>query len=337
MLGCALLLLSCQRDGAPEAERQAPVSGKRWRISVIALANEHWLQEAEAGLRAGLQQETLIAGRDYDIDVLAAADAGGLDALITRALDAGTDLFVTLSTAALQAAMRKAGDRPVVFADLGDPEAAGLSRPSVWRTWFGGCSADQRPNVTGAYAADGAESLMAVLRLCLDSPGRIGTFFVPGESDSVLYKNKLVEVAKKLGVEVDAVAVANPSELAAAAGTLVGKVTAVVLLGDTVTDRAVADVVRVAQEAKRPVFSLVAAHARAGALVALARDVHGGARRAGGMAARIIGGRRASAIAFEMVGAPRLLVNADAAGTIEMGLPLSLLRRADEVIAEEGE
>ncbi len=304
---------------------------------MIALTNSSWLQEAEAGLHEGLREGTLLVGRDYDVEVLAAPEAARVEELVSRALDTGTDVFVTLSSPALQATMRQAGARPVVFADLADPEMAGLKRPSAWRTWFGGCSAEGHPNVTGAYAADGVESLVGVVRQCLESPGRIGTFFVPGEPESVWYKNKLVESAKKLGLEVDALAVADPREVARAASTLTRTVAAVVLLGDTVTDRAVADVVRAARQAKVPVFSLVTAHARGGALAAVARDVHASGKRAGRMAARILGGRRPSAMAFDRVANARLLVNVDAAGPIDMGLPLGLLQRADEVIAEEGE
>jgi ABC-type uncharacterized transport system substrate-binding protein len=68
--------------------------------------------------------------------------------------------------------------------------------------------------------------------------------------------------------------------------------------------------------------------------VTLARDERGAAVAAGRRAAALVRGAGPAGERFERVTAARLILNAQAAERVGVGLPLSLVERADEVIGD---
>jgi putative ABC transport system substrate-binding protein len=124
-------------------------------------------------------------------------------------------------------------------------------------------------------------------------------------------------------------------EVAAAVGKLCDKhVVALVALGDAQTDGAFAALAEAAHRCRVPVIGVAREHAVDGAVFAMARDNAGAARAAGAMVARLAHGARVRDIDVQEVPMGGLIVNTDAADQLDIGIPLALVKRADEVLEE---
>jgi ABC-type uncharacterized transport system substrate-binding protein len=96
------------------AQRSPPA--KRWRVDVLEYVKMAEVEDAERGIHAGLEAAGLVADRDYTIRLRSAqGDMPTLNTLVDAAVSEGTDLLMPLSTPALQAAVYRARDVPIVF------------------------------------------------------------------------------------------------------------------------------------------------------------------------------------------------------------------------------
>jgi ABC-type uncharacterized transport system substrate-binding protein len=305
--------------------RPAP-SRKRWQLDVLEYVNMPEVEDAEHGIRAGLEAAGLIADRDYVIRIRnAQGDMPTLNTLVDAALGDGTDLLMPLSTPALQAALQRARDRPIVFTVIANPFLAGAGRSND----------DHLPNVTGIPTMGAYDEVIAVVRECLPAARRIGTLFVPAEVNSVFNKDQLAIAARKSGMELVVVPANTSAEVSDAALALASQtIEAIVQIGASLTTASFAAIGQAARRSRMPLFGFLSSNAREGAAVVVARDYFDGGREAGLVAARIMRGERPADIPFAPLQKTRLVVNANAARTGALALPPSLLRRADEVIEE---
>jgi ABC-type uncharacterized transport system substrate-binding protein len=282
------------------------------------------VEDAERGFRAGLGAAGLVEGRDYEIRVRnAQGDMPTLSAITDAAVSDGADLLMTLSTPTLQAALRRAGEVPIVFTFVADAVAAGA-----------GQSLDNHlPNVTGVPTMGAYEELIEVVRQCLPGARRIGTLFVPAEVNSVYNKEQLEGVARRHGFELVAVAANTSAEVSDAALSLLAQnIDALCQVAGNLTTAAFASLAQPAQRARVPVFGFLSSDARNGAAVVAARDYFDGGRDAGLIAARIMRGERPATIPFQPLRTTRILVNLKAARAVGLAIPPPLLQRATEVI-----
>src|SRR5262249_60805766 len=116
-----------------------------WRTGKMGLAGyseSPLLEEVLEGLRRGLEESGLVEGRDYTTTYRnAQGDIATLNAVLDELNGNETELVFTVSTPTLQAALRKLDRKPLVFAGVLDPIAAGAGKSD----------SDHRPRVTGAY------------------------------------------------------------------------------------------------------------------------------------------------------------------------------------------
>jgi hypothetical protein len=133
------------RREATAASTAKPVAGplsKRWRLHLVQLNDTLDVEEAERGVRKGLEDAGLVEGRDYETMVRnAQGDMATVSGLIDAALTDRADLIITFSTPTLQAALQRAKSVPVVFNYVADAVAAGA----------GTSDTSHLPNVTGVY------------------------------------------------------------------------------------------------------------------------------------------------------------------------------------------
>src|SRR5262245_24725470 len=175
-------------------KREADVGrGKKWRLAFIQYIQSPEVDEAEAGVRAGLKESGLVEGEDYEITVRnASGDMATMLALIDAAMQDRADMLVTFSTPTLQAAINKTSRVPVVFTFVTDPGAAGAGRSYV----------DHRANVTGVYTHAPCDAILDCVREFIPGVQRVGTLTVPAEVNSVYSHQLLLAAAKKRDIEV---------------------------------------------------------------------------------------------------------------------------------------
>jgi ABC-type uncharacterized transport system substrate-binding protein len=303
----------------------APLA-KTWKVDILEYVNVADSEDAERGMRAGLQASGLVEGRDYVIRLRnAQGDMPTLSALVDAAQSAGTDLLMTLSTPTLQAALQRARGVPIVFTFVANAVVAGAGRSNE----------DHLPNVTGIPTRSAYEQLIASVRELLPNAHRIGTLFVPAEVNSVFNKDQLATAARAAGLELVATPVNTSTEISDAALALCNQnLDAVTQVAGNLTTAAFASITQAAQRARIPVFGSLSGNARDGAAVVVARDYFDGGREAGLMAARIMRGERPATIPFQPLTKTKVIVNLDAARAAGLTIPPAFRQRADEVIGQ---
>jgi ABC-type uncharacterized transport system substrate-binding protein len=124
---------------SPAPEARGP--SRTWKVGLAAYSESTILDETIKGFRQGLK-EGLVQGQDYTTTYRnAQGDIATLNTLFDELNGNETDLVVSFSTPALQAALREVDRKPVVFAVVLDPFAAGAGKTD----------SNHRPDVTGVY------------------------------------------------------------------------------------------------------------------------------------------------------------------------------------------
>ena len=185
------------------------------------------------------------------------------------------------------------------------------------------------------YLGAAYEEFLAIVRESFPFVRTMGTLFVPSEVNSVFQKDVLVEAARKVGIEVVAVAASTSAEVPDAALSLCSRrIDALSQIPGNLTASAFPSIAQAARRAKLPVFAFQSSQARAGAAVVLARDYGDGGRESGLLAARVMRGESPATIPFQLVSRTKLIVNLEAARGAGLTLPPALVKRAEEVIGQ---
>ena len=320
----AAVLLASDLRSRRSAGKAARTTERLWNVNLLAYIDVVDVEDAERGIRDGLHEAGLREGENLRITVRnAQGDMATLSALVDAAVTDRADLVMTLSTPTLQAALRRASDRPIVFTFVADAVAAGA----------GASNEEHLPNVTGVTTVSAYPELVAVALECLPGARRIGTLFVPAEVNSVVNRERLAEEAAKRGIEVVALPINTIGEISDAADALASlPIDAIVQVGSNLTTAGFAAIARSARRERVPLFGALSSDADNGAAVVVARDYYDGGVRAGHLAARVLRGEAPGEIPFEPLRTSKVLVNPSAARAMGLAIPKSIVARASRVI-----
>lgn len=312
---------------AGETESVAAIPLARpWKIEIIEYITTPETEEGEKGIFAGLRESGLRQGSDYEVKVRnAQGDMATVNTLIDAAVTENAELLITVTTPALQAALSRGGNLPIVFAVVSDGVAAGAGRTLE----------DHRPNVTGIQFEGAYPEMLALIRRFFPAIRTLGMLVVPSEVNMVREKERLVQAAKETGTEIITVPVTSSAEIADAALSLTNRqVDAIFQLPGNLVSAGFASVVEAARKARLPIFAFQSRQARDGAVLALARDYFDSAREAGLVAARVVRGENPATIPFRVYNKNKLMVNVKAARDINLVIPPELVKSAQEVIGQ---
>lgn len=301
----------------------APLA-KKWRIALIQYNQVADVEESQAGLLAGLRDQGLVEGRDYEISVRnAQGDMATVSALVDAAISDRADMLVTFSTPTLQAALQRAHGVPIVFTYVSSAVAAGAGRSDT----------DHLPNVTGVYMLAAYDDMLALIRRSMPSVKSVGTLFVPAEVNSVFNRDQLDVATRKAGLTLINVPANTSSDVADASLALTARRPDVICqIPGNLTASGFPTLEQAAERAKLPIFAFQTVQAHGGAVVAIARDYGDAGRQSALLAVRVMRGERPATIPFQSVGKTRLIVNPGAARRIGLTLPPDLVASADEVV-----
>ncbi len=310
-----------EKAGAPSAGPQTATLPKKWRIYLVKLVNNPAIDNTEQGVRKGLDESGLVEGRDYALKVgNAQGDLPTLSTLIDAALTEQADMVYTLTTPALQAAMQKVRDRPLLFALALDPLMIGDR----------GTHEKHRGNIAGVYNSSPFGEMMQILRACLPKARVIGTLYAPSESNSVNFRDELEKAARGAGLRLVAVPSNSPSEVADAAIALTQRgIDALCQIDDNLNGAAFPSIVMAARQARLPVFGFSSGQAAQGAAVVLASDHFDEGRESALIAARVMRGESPASFPYRGISKTRLVVNRQAAETVGLRIPESVARRSE--------
>ncbi len=304
---------------------------KPWKISLLQQVDTPAVEESRTGILAGLAAAGLREGRDYSLAIRnAQGDLSLLPGLVDAGLAAGADMFITITTPALQTVLKlqdKIGPRPVIFALSLDPLLIGDS----------GSHTNHRANVTGVFDRSPFEDMLQILRAVMPSARRIGTLYAPAEINSVVFRDELARVAAGAGLELTATPVSAAGEAADAAAALAQqKIDAICQINDNLNNAAFPALAAAARRARLPVFAFSSGLADMGAALTLANDHAAGGQEAAALAARVMRGQSPASLPYRPVQRKRLTINLDAAAAAGLTIPTAIIRRADRVIGAAG-
>jgi ABC-type uncharacterized transport system substrate-binding protein len=305
---------------APEARGPS----RTWKVGLAAYSESTVLDEAIGGFRRGLKEGGLVEGQDYTTTYRnAQGDIATLNALFDELSGDETDLVVSFSTPALQAALRKVDRKPVVFAVVLDPFAAGAGKSD----------SNHRPDVTGVYLAFPYAQMARTAREVLPKARRVGTLFTPGEVNSVLARQRFEGPLKAEGLELVSLPVNGPTEVGEAALTLCQSgIDVLCQISDNLSNSSFPAIARACEMAKTPLFTFSPSQVKRGAVLGVGSDFAENGREAGLLVAEVIRGEDPARILFHASTKTRRSVNLHNARRLGLSVPAEWVKTADEVV-----
>ena len=231
----------------------------------------------------------------------------------------GKDIVVGIATPTAQALANTFSDRPVVFATVTDPEAAGLS---------------------GLENVCGTSDMVPVeehLRLIEEVTGaeRIGMVYTSAEANGITLMEAMKAACEERGIELIAASVSNSSEVRMAAQSIIDRVDAVYVSTDNTVISAISALSDVAKEAGVPLFSAdTTSSFGTDVLLAGGFDYYQSGRLTGEVIERLLKGESAKDIGTLYLESLEIYINLDVAKELGITIPEDLILSAAFVIED---
>ena len=325
ILAASAALLLTDRERARGGAGSAAASGasRIWKVGLAGYAESPVLEELIEGFRRGLKESGLVEGQDYTTTYRnAQGDIATLNAIFDELNGNETDLVVSISTPALQAALQKLDRKPVVFAGVLDPIAAGAGKSE----------SDHRPYVTGVYLVFPSTAMARTVREVLPGARRVGTLFTPGEVNSVLARQRFEQALKSEGLELVSLPVNGPTDVSdAALAVCQSGVDVLCQISDNLSNSSFPAIARACEMAKMPLFTFSPAQVKAGAVLGIGADFAENGRDAALLVAEVIRGKDPARIPFRATTKTTRAVNVDSARRLGVSVPPKWVKTAGAV------
>lgn len=310
-------------DG-PNAAAAAKPLARRMTVDLVEYVDTLNAELAREGVMEGLAQSGLVPGRDFELRRhIAQGDMATLNSIIDTVRTRKTDLMITLSTPTLQTAVARGRGTPMVFTMVSNP----------FITKAGTTDTDHLPFLTGSYLVQPLKELLAALRDLQPPVRRIGTLFTPAEINAVYSKEEMERAARAAGLEFEAVAVTNTTDVIEATLSLANRdVDVLTQVPDNVVASSFPAVMEAARRARLPVTTYSPAFADMGPLLVLANDYRDNGVVSGRMAARVLRGESTATMPFATVPTLNYIVNLKVANEYGIRVPSQLVSKAARVI-----
>ena len=319
-LAASLTILAVPLDAQPRPPSKVP------RIGVVlgGSSSDPFL----AAFRQGLRE--LGYGDGQGIAIEARHANGALDRvpkLVAELIGLKVDVLLVAGTVAARSAMTQTKTVPIVFVQAGDPVGSGLvaslARP-------GG-------NVTGLsnLVSELSGKQLELLKAAVPQVSRVAVLHNPvtRAAATPAALDGAREAARTLSVELHALEVRQPSELASAFSALtVWRAGAVLALSDAVFGSQLAQFAQLAIRNRLPAMYSRREFAEAGGLLAYGPNFSDAYRRAATYVDKILKGARPADLPVEQPTKVELVINLKAAKALGLTIPPAVLARADQVI-----
>jgi putative tryptophan/tyrosine transport system substrate-binding protein len=320
LVGVTLLLSGCV---APELGN-APGSqgGKIPSIAVTQIVEHPSLNAVRDGLQAGLAEAGFESGKTLNWQWQSAQGnpATAMQIAKTFAGDSPTAI-VAISTPSAQSAATAIASAPqtaLVFAAVTDPIAAKLV-PS-WEKPGG--------QITGVSDRAPVDQHLTLIHQILPQAKRIGTIYNAGESNSLVSVAELKVKAKEQNLSIVEVTVANSSDVATAAKSLVGQVDVIYIPTDNTVASALESALKVGVDNKLPIFAGDNDSVKRGAIGSVSFNYFEMGKQTARLTARILKGESPATIPVEAPAKTELALNLKAAAAMGVTIPEAIVKSA---------
>lgn len=278
---------------------------KKYKLAMVHYVDSPNSESCEKGIRKVLADKKLREGVDYTLKVYnAQGDITTLNSIAGSIGNEKCDLVFALSTPSIQLLSKKLPGTKMVFTNVGDPMAAGLGTSYV----------KHLPNICGVSTMSDFIGMIKLVRYLHPGIKRVGTIFAPSEINSVSYKDRLAEAAKKQGIVLVSAPASSSNEVLDAANSLVAqKIGAFCQISDNLTGSCSSAILKVAHNSKIPYYGFVTNQIGQGAVAVCARDYFQAGYEAGEMGIEVLSGKSPATIPYSNVKKTDYLINPDIA------------------------
>lgn len=317
-LGIALVAFACL---ASPLTVDAQPAGRPYRIGVL---HTGFFEEipSVAGLKAGLAALGLEEGRDVTFEIrFTRGKVEEAPVAATALAKSGVDLIFAQTEQSARPLKDATQTIPVVFAEVGDPVAAGLVA-SVPRP--GG-------NLTGisSLATELTPKRLEILKAVFPAVRRVWAVYYADDLSSAEAARKAQDVAARLKLDVRSQSVRTPDELIRHLKTL--RPGDGLLSPPSVTMNIPSVLLDLERMNRWPALFYNTFWVQAGALVSYGSDPYAEGFQAARLVARILRGERPQDLPVEEVNKVELAINLKAARSLGVNIPRDILVRAERV------
>ena len=295
---------------------------RTWKVCIVGYSETSLLEELLRGFRQGIKESGLLEGKGYVTTYRnAQGDIATLGAILDEFNGNDVDLVFSISTPVLQATLRKLEGKPVVFAGVLDPIAAGAGKSD----------SDHRAGLTGSYLRFPYVEMAKVVRTVFPSASKVGTLFSPGEINSVQSRDRFESALKAEGLVLQSVPVNGPSDVSDAALSMCQSgIEVVCQISDNVNNASFPAISRACEMSRMPLFTFSPSLVRRGAVLGVGCDFEENGREAGLLVAKVIRGGNPSQIPFEPTTKVARTVNLAVARRLGIAIPQDWLNTASQ-------
>lgn len=307
-------------------DAQAQESGRMRRVGVIVPYDNADQRENVSAFVQALQQSGWTDGRNVRIEI---RWAGGGAADIRKQADdlvaLAPDVIFANGTAAVQPLLQATRTTPIVFASVADPVGAGfvntMARPGGNATGF----------VQFEYSLSG--KWLELLKQIAPNVTRVAVLRDPNIASGIGQFAVIQAMAPAVGMEVSAISVADASEIERGITAFARSPNGgLILTASSLAAIHAEPIIDLALQHRLPAVYYRRYFAGKGGLISYGYDVLQQFRGAADYVDRILKGARPADLPVQAPTKYELVVNLKTARTIGLGMPDTVLARADEVI-----
>ncbi|MGE3875262.1 MAG: ABC transporter substrate-binding protein [Parvibaculaceae bacterium] len=228
------------------------------------------------------------------------------------------DVIVAIATPGAQVFRKLTTTIPVVFVGSSTPVEAGL------------INSFEAPgtNFTGVADPAPVEADIDAMLKVLPDMKTIGLIYKAGDPAGDFLAARAIAHIKERGLSHVVAAIANAGETTQAAQSLVGKVDAIQMPGDSTTMSGIAGIVKVATEAKIPAFGNLSEGVSQGALLSGSYSYVEVGNLAADVVAKVLAGGNPATMPVVVPGAAGFEINVTQAKALGLTIPQELLDKA---------
>jgi putative ABC transport system substrate-binding protein len=296
------------------------------KVDIITMNDTPQLLEVRDGLLKGLADHGYVDGKNMKIDFKSAQGNFGTAQQIVREFIGDTpDVIVTITTPTSQAAVAASKDVPIVFSTVTDPIKSKLVTSL---THPGG-------NASGVCDLVPTERQLDVVKQIVPNLKTLGLVYDPSLDNSRSTVESIKDIAPKMGITVLESAAMGLNNVPAAGQNLVGKVDAIFVPNDTTVYGAFETLVKIAQDAKVPLFTAERRSVQRGAIATVGFDFFQMGMATADMTEKVLNGAKPGDLDIvfmkDLPNSLGLYINKDSAEKMGVTVPPELLAKAAHV------
>ena len=310
---CVSAMAGCASNGAKDA-----ASGETYKIGVLQYADHPSLDNCREGFKQGLEAE----GISYDLtEQSAKADDATNTQIAQQFISQGMDLVCGIATPSAQACYNAAYEAkvPVIFNAVSDPVAANLAVSAT----------EAMDGITGVSDMLPVDEQLKLIREMLPDAKKIGILYTTSEANSVSTIESYKEKVGDYGFELVDIGITNAAEIPQAVDLLVSQVDCISNMTDNTVVANLPVLIEKANAAGIPVFGSEEEQVGNGCIASAGIDYIDLGKKAGIMAARVLKGEDIKSIPYETLTESKITINTDAAASIGVTIPQSIIDRAE--------